>query len=484
VTDNHPQGREEISVKKTIMHKLSIMKSKRVALLQTALVIGVCSISMGAVSAAAQVLSLETAVGAAQANDPWLVENRYSQDAVEARSISEGVMPEPRFSAGLANFPTDTFDIDQEPMTQITFGVTQTIPRGDTLRIRREQLRTMGRQYPFQRLDRQANTVVTVSRLWLEAYKAQQSIALIEKDRSLFIQLADIAEAGYSATLGRARQQDIVRAQLELTRLDDRLTVLKQKQEMALEELSEWVSGYFREEYLGSPSDGRQGRPNLELPRDLPDIPMLNEPLYTGEREADPQVLYGYFIEHPAVQAIKRKIEANNLGIDLARERYKPLWGVSAVYGYRDDPPSGDRADFISFGVSFDLPILTKNRPEQELQSAVSEAEAVKTQKWSLIRKMIAGFEKNKTQLRRLKQRQQLYQKQLLPQVHEQSEAYLTAYTNYDGDFAEVVRARIAELNAQLDALDIDVEMEKTIINLNYYFMKSAEDILVRNQER
>ncbi len=461
------------------------MKSKRVALLQTALVIGICSISMGAVSAAAQVLSLETAVGAAQANDPWLVENRYSQDAVESRSISAGIMPDPRFSAGLANFPTDTFDIDQEPMTQITFGVTQTIPRGDTLRIRREQLRTMGRQYPFQRLERQANTVVTVSRLWLEAYNAQQSIDLIEKNRSLFVQLADIAVAGYSASLGRARQPDIVRAQLELIRLDDRLTVLKQKREMTLEELSEWVSGYFREEYLDRTSDGQQGgRPNLELPQDLPDIHMLNEPLYTGEREADPQVLYGYFIEHPAVQAIKQKIEASNLGIDLARERYKPLWGVSAVYGYRDDAPGSDRADFISLGVSFDLPILTKNRPEQELQSAVSEAEAVKTQKWSLIREMIAGFEKNKAQLRKLKQRQQLYQKQLLPQVHEQAEAYLTAYTNYDADFAEVVRARIAELNAQLDALGIDVEIQKTIISLNYYFMKSADDILVRDQER
>ena len=55
----------------------------------------------------------------------------------------------------------------------------------------------------------------------------------------------------------------------------------------------------------------------------------------------------------------------------------------------------------------------------------------------------------------------------------EQAEASLTAYTNDDGDFAEVVRARIAELNAQIDALNIDVERQKTIVQINYYFTAS-----------
>ena len=120
--------------------------------------------------------------------------------------------------------------------------------------IKRKQLETVGSQFPFQRLDRKAKIVVTVSQLWLDAYNAQESISLIEKDRPLFEQLADIAEASYSAAFGKTRQQDIIRAQLELTRLDDRLTMLKQKQEMFMEKLSEWLSEYFREEYGDSPT--------------------------------------------------------------------------------------------------------------------------------------------------------------------------------------------------------------------------------------
>ena len=53
--------------------------------------------------------------------------------------------------------------------------------------------------------------------------------------------------------------------------------------------------------------------------------------------------------------------------------------------------------------------------------------------------------------------------------MREQAEASLNAYTNNDGDFAEVVRARIAELNTRIDALAIDVELVRVAAQLNYY---------------
>ncbi|MGB3225098.1 MAG: TolC family protein [Desulforhopalus sp.] len=458
----------------------TIMNTMSVVSLQTVWVVAMaCFFLGGAVPAVADVLSLEAAVQAAQDNDPWLVENRHNQSALEARSVAAGSLPDPTVSLGLTNLPVDTFDIDQEPMTQINVGVSQIIPRGDSLKLKREQLQTASREYPQQRRDRRARTVVTVSRLWLDAYKMQESIALIENDRPLFEQLIDVAEASYSSALGRTRQQDIVRAQLELTSLDDRLTKLSQMRETILENLSGWVSGYFLDQYqMATSSVSSPTGTDLQLPRKLPNISMLNKPLSTTDQQADPQALYVYFADHPAVLTVEQKIKASELGIELARQSYKPAWKVNAGYGYRDDPPSGDRADFISLGLSFDLPVFTKNRQDKEVLAAVSQAEAVKTTKWSLVRKMIAGFEKNRVQLKRLQERQALYQVQLLPQMHEQAEASLTAYTNDDGDFAEVVRARIAELNARIEALEIDVEIQKTIIELNYYFMENPENII------
>jgi outer membrane protein TolC len=427
-------------------------------------------------------LSLDEAIIAAQANDPWLVGNRHSQDAVESMSVSAGTLPDPKVSLGLANIPTDTFDFNQEAMTQFKVGVTQMFSRGDSLAIKRKQLETTGSQFPFQRLDRKAKIVVTVSQLWLDAYNAQESIVLIEKDRPLFEQLADVAEASYSAAVGKTRQQDIIRAQLELTRLDDRLTVLRQKQEMLMEKLSEWVSEYFSKEYNESSAVATAASwANLKLNKTSPDVMMLRESLYLSNMEIDPDKLFEYFSKHPSLSALDKKIEASKIGIDLAREKYKSQWGVNASYGYRDEDQNGkDRADFVSLGFTFDLPYFTSNRQDKQVQSSISQTEAVKTQKWALLRKMIAGFEKTKTQLNRLSERQRLYQDQLLPQMNEQAEASLTAYTNDDGDFSEVVRSRIAELNAQIDALGISVGRQKAIIELNYYFIENADDIIAK----
>lgn len=441
---------------------------------------GLTTLMAGNAFASSQSLDLQSAVRAAQQNDPWLVENKHSQDAVESMSVAAGTLPDPTISFGLANFPTDTFDIDQEPMTQVKVGVTQQFPRGDSLEIKRKQLQTLGKQFPYQRQDRLAMTAVTTAQLWLDGYKAQESIALIEKDRPLFEQLADVAEASYSTALGKTRQQDIIRAHLELTRLEDRLTMLKQKQETFLEKLSGWMQGAFTEQYLLEPqTGGGNSYWDYELDRDLPEVRMLKQNLYNSKEKAEPDELYAYFSAHPAVRAVERKIEASSLGVDLARESYKPMWGLNLSYSYRDETPAaGDLADFVSVGVSFDLPFFTKNRQDKELQSAVSRAEAVKTKKWTLVRNMITEFEKNRAQLQRLTQRQQLYRDRLLPQMHEQAEASLTAYTNDDGDFAEVVRARIAELNARIDALEIDVEKQKAVIRLNYFFMEDAGDII------
>ena len=66
----------------------------------------------------------------------------------------------------------------------------------------------------------------------------------------------------------------------------------------------------------------------------------------------------------------------------MAKQKYKPEWGVNASYGYRDDDPMGNsRADLFSVGVTFDLPLFTDNRQDKEVKSAISKTEAIKTEK-------------------------------------------------------------------------------------------------------
>jgi hypothetical protein len=84
-------------------------------------------------------VSLEQAITLAQQNDPWLHGSRLKQSAVENRSIASGTLPDPKVSLGIMNLPTDTWDLDQEGMTQLKVGVSQMFPRGDSLEIKKDQ---------------------------------------------------------------------------------------------------------------------------------------------------------------------------------------------------------------------------------------------------------------------------------------------------------------------------------------------------------
>jgi outer membrane protein TolC len=423
-------------------------------------------------------LSFEEAIRVAQKNDPWLTGNVHKQRAIESMSIAVNSLPDPKVSIGLANLPTDGFDFGQERMTQAKVGITQMFPRGNTLGIKSQQLKTQSEALPYQRKDRESKVTVTVGSLWLDAYQVQQSIALIESNRSLFEQLADVAEASYSSALGKTRQQDIVRAQLELTRLEDRLDKLEQQKNRHEGGLSQWLTTFSSEnsaEY-DAPLTSDFTLHNIILSQALPQIDLLNRDLVYKESWLKPGELVAYFSNHPSVVAIDKTVNATKAGVQLAKQKYKPEWGVNASYGYREDDPAGrSRADLFSVGVTFDLPIFTENRQDKEVQAAISETEAVKTEKLLLLRQLLGAYSSAKGRLLRLIGRQNLYKAKLLPQIYDQAEASLTAYTNDDGDFSDVVRSRIAVLNAEIDELRLNVEEQKIRLELNYLFIDSLD---------
>ncbi|MFT5755785.1 MAG: hypothetical protein ACI9LM_000497 [Alteromonadaceae bacterium] len=434
-------------------------------------------------------LSFEHTIRAAQKNDPWITGNVHKQRAIESMSDAVNTLPDPKMSIGLANLPTNGFDFGQEGMTQVKVGISQMFPRGDTLAIKSQQLKSQSEAYPYQRKDRGSKVAVTVGTLWLDAYKIQQSIVLIEKNRSLFEQLADVATASYSSALGKTRQQDIVRAQLELTHLEDRLDKLAQQKNHYDGILLQWLtlfpiddSSVVETSFETDFSFNNFSLENIVLSQQLPQIDLLNPNLVYKKNGLKADELVRYFSNHPAILAVEKKINSMKTGIKLAKQKYQPEWGVNASYGYRSDDPMGrSRADLFSVGVTFDLPLFTENRQDKEVQSAISKTEAVKTEKLLLLRELLGSYLSAKGRLLRLKDRQNLYQEKLLPQIHDQAEASLTAYTNDDGDFSEVVRSRIAVLNAEIDELALNVDEQKIRLELNYLFVGSINNATTQN---
>ena len=429
------------------MNHLAVLKASFLALLLTT-----------ASSAYSNELSLEQALDYALDNEPWLTANKYQQAAVQAQSLAAGTLPDPVLTLGLMNLPTDGFAFDQEGMTQIKVGVSQMFSRGDSLELKQQALAQSAQQYPWLRADRLAQVKTIVIESWFNAYRAQQSIALIEQDKGLFTQLIDITESSYASSVGKTRQQDIIRAQLELTRLEDKLVMLEQQFESAKKRMSQWLPMSM----LTQPVSAKRG-----------DIKPL-----VDFAELKFEQLMPLLMAHPAIVAIEQSITAKQTEVAVAKQGYKPQLGVNMGYGYRDDTPMGDsRADLFSVGISIDLPLFTDNRQDQQVNAAIAMAESVKTEKLIALQKLKGMYFKEFSQLARLQQRDALYQTKLLPQMAEQAQATLNAYTRDDGDFSEVMRARISELNAKIDALNIQIDQQIIIARLNYY--ASSKDAAV-----
>jgi outer membrane protein TolC len=419
-------------------------------------------------------LTLAESVTMAASNDVWLKGSELMQDSLNSKSIAAGELPDPKISLGLANIASESFEFNQEPMTQFKFGISQMFPRGQTRSLKKKKLQELAEVHPYLRSDRLMQLTLQVSNSWLDAFNSQQSIRLINKDRSLFEQLVEVTSANFTSALGKTRQQDIIRSQLELTRLDDRLTVLSEMKEVSIEKLQEWIGSGFIEAEINS--FNHRGVSSISISNDFKETQLL-VPL--NEIDLDSELILQMLLNHPSVKSIDQKIKSSQTNIELTKQKYKPSIGVSSSYGYRGNNAAGEnRSDLFSVGVTFDVPLFTKNRQDKEFSAAISESESLETTKTLLLRKMAAGLKKEVAKLTRLNQRLQIYQNTLLPQMHQQAEASLTAYTNDEGDFAEVVRARISVLNAELEDLAIKVAIQKSIIQINYFLSSNYQQII------
>lgn len=411
-------------------------------------------------------LSMQDAVKMAIQHDPWLTGSKLQERSLRVASKGVNNLPDPKLSLGLLNLPSDGFAFDQEPMTQLKVGITQNFPRGDSLAIKQQQLNYQADQYPYQRADRKAKLQVTVSTLWLEAVKADMTIGLIKRDRVLFEQLVEIVNASYSAAQGNTRQQDVISAQLELARLEDKLTAMQSQRDAALANLAQYIS----------PADHLMLSNAFNGDMLPPSYPELDRHIQLVFQRADHSGLLELLTHHPAIQAIEQAVKAGNTAVELAKQQYEPQWGVNASYAYRDDSPLGQsRADFFSIGITVDMPLWGYEKQDSEVAKFNLQAQAIETDKRLMQQKMVGQMLSLYQQKLRLEQREQGYLASILPQMQQQADASLSAYTHDDGDFSQVMRARIAQLNAQIDLIALQSQKHQTHIQLEYFLTRPAD---------
>jgi outer membrane protein TolC len=365
-------------------------------------------------------------------------------DALSYQAVADAQYADPRLKVGAMNFPLDTFDRGQEPMTQLQIGVQQIFPRGKTLAYKSGKTESLAGVESARAANQRLLVLRSVRKAYIDLYFQIQSGNILTENEQLFTQLLDITERQYA--VGRDNQHDVLRAQLELSLLQDKLSEISGMKEIAIAELSKWIS--FE-----------------HASRTLPDEqPVLNALSSLSSITAN---LY----QHPLILAQDSLINASKHQVQIAKEQYKPGWMLDVTYGERTgrDLNGSGRADFFSAMVLVDIPLFTDKRQDKRLSSSQKKHLAAKFTRTDQLRELKRQTERNYARWKQLGKRYSLYESRTIIEAEQNAKATLKAYQNDIADFTTLVRARLTELNTRLAMLGLSVDQARSQVDLLYY---------------
>ncbi|MDH5546370.1 MAG: TolC family protein [Gammaproteobacteria bacterium] len=395
-------------------------------------------------------LTIKDAETVAIQNDPLIAEFQANAQSFMEESVADGQLPDPKFRVGAVNFPiigNNAFSFNSEGMTQAIVGINQGFPSKGMLEAKTEKKLLMAEAERAKAVDRAMTVLRNLRKAWMEVYLQTHSLALVKESEEIFNQLVKVTRYQYRA--GRGQQQDVIRAQLELSLLQDREDDIQQMREKAIAELEKWTGASVRKHALST-----------VFPQ-LPTLPTVEELDHRLEN-------------HPSLAVKKAMLGASRKDVLAERSTFKPSWNVDISYGYRaDGVNSADgsvipRSDFLSAVVSVDMPFFTEKRQNRRLNAkghlVNSASDAADGQRRELKRLLDASY----ADWFRLGDRLKFYMDDVLPKAAQYSESSRKSYQSQTSDFSELVRARLRELDSNLQTLRLRVERAKAHYDLQY----------------
>ena len=376
-------------------------------------------------------LTLAAAEAFALAEEPGQRALRAEADAQRQQARIAAQLPDPELRLAINNYPIESGGFSTEGMTNAQLGLRQAFPPGDRRSMSERQLRSLAEERDYRATSR-GRDVVTATRLaWLEVYYRDQARRTIVESRPFFEDLVQSTRSLYS--VGRKSQQDVLRAELELSRLEDRLIEADRQRAGARARLGRWVGD----------AAARPIAATLPAWDRLPPLEDLQQALRS----------------HPALMAADASVEASDAGIGVARARQKPGWMLDLSYSYRDGslPAGTPRSDFVSIGVTVGLPFFRKRSVDSTLSAALADKRAAAASKEALRRDLFSRLEAEYSQWRDLTRRLELYRRVILAQTEDQVNAAQLAYQNDVADFADLMQANIEQLDTRIDYIRLQV---------------------------
>ncbi|WP_305042796.1 TolC family protein [Geoalkalibacter sp.] len=398
-------------------------------------------LSAQAQTAGESLRSLEDWVAQAQAHNPELKASEARWEAFVNRAHQVGTFEDPMLMFKIQNaLIRDPLAFDRDSMTAKVIGVSQMVPFFGKRELARRSANLEAQAGRWTYEERKIELERMVRESWYQLYAVDRSVEIVERNILLLDDLVTLAETLYG--VGSALQQDVLRAQLERSKMEDMRISLRQ-QRRSLEARLNTLA--FR-------------------PPSQP-VPIIPESALTGVI-LNAEDLEQLAQEHrPLLRGLQVQLDKSRVTRNLARREYYPDFTLSLEYMQREAAMGDEGYDMYSAGVSFNLPVQRQRR-----QAMVAEAESegrMALQEIEMLRNDIRlGIADGLARIERNRKLAALYQDGIIPQAEVTLDAALAAYRVGQYEFMNVLESQMALFNYQREYHEAIAEHEMVLVQL------------------
>ncbi|MDN2662264.1 TolC family protein [Psychromonas sp. 14N.309.X.WAT.B.A12] len=387
---------------------------------------------------------LNTLIKFALNNDQSRKQFFAQSEAMREMGIANSTLKDPKLKLGVGNLPVDSFAFDQESMTNISIGLMQEFERGSTLSLQKKKLNQQADSVVFKIKARELDVINNMTKLWLELGFQQKAHQILVENKKLMKEMARYIKTSYS--LGQSEVHDLLNAEIQISKLDERLQENEQMQQRVSSQLSEWLGIQW-----------------LSNQTDLNATPSLTwDKLDKYLNQVKGEQFYGFLNKHPISEMAQLQIEANTTQVSIAEEAYTPKFAVEVVYGHRqaDGMDGQPAADLVSAYLTMDIPLFTDKRQDKSYSSAKYQVVEAKSNKAVILSRMNAQVNALLVDKHNLEQRILRYNNSLLPQMKAKTSAVERGYQQNTAQFDEII-------NTSAEALAMEIEKWRLVTDLN-----------------
>jgi outer membrane protein TolC len=377
------------------------------------------------------------AMGAAQASV------RASSEA----AVRAGQLPDPLLKAGVDNLPVtgqQKYTIGQDFMTMRRIGIEQEWVSGDKRRLRSALANDVVDRERAGYLAQLANTRQQTATAWLNAVYAKKAVSLQQELIDHMAHELDATKASYRGA--KATAADVTQAQAMLAQTRDQLLKARQTLQTALIGLSRWTATPISDVTDEPPAP--QSYVSSLAPEELSQV-------------------------QPLLIAASRDITVADADTAVANSNRSPNWTWEVAYQQR----GGAYSNMVSVGVSIPLPINRKNLQNRDAAEKAELGTKARLMYEDVQRQVEADIRAQSATLASGRERIANLTHSLLPAADQRVQLAVAAYRTGIGSLADTFAARRAQLDAELQVLDLQRDVSQTWAQLEYQVVPASMSV-------